>query len=196
MIKAFNMICFMFLLVTSLLSAVGHARSEQAIIGVASVIDGDTLEIHGERIRLHGIDAPESRQTCLAADGDVWPCGRRSANALAEYLGRRTITCLSTARDRYRRAIAVCTLNNHDINKWLVSTGYAVAYRLYSLDYVQAENEAREAKRGMWAGKFVYPWDWRKGVRLERTGAVQQNRAREQYAWVDSTAKCNGFKQT
>jgi endonuclease YncB( thermonuclease family) len=75
------------------------------VVGVASVIDGDTIEIHGQRIRLHGIDAPEASQLC-DLDGKPWRCGQASANALAEYLARRTVTCDPRDRDRYRRLVA------------------------------------------------------------------------------------------
>ncbi len=70
------------------------------VAGIASVIDGDTLEIHGQRIRLHGIDAPESRQLCRL-DGKPWQCGKDAANALAEKIARRPVTCEDLDRDRH-----------------------------------------------------------------------------------------------
>ncbi len=77
--------------------------------GTASVIDGDTLEIQGQRIRFHGIDAPESRQLCRL-DGKPWPCGRDAANILADKIARRPVTCEDLGRDRYKRIIARCTV--------------------------------------------------------------------------------------
>ncbi len=77
--------------------------------GTASVIDGDTIEIQGQRIRLHGIDAPESRQLCRL-DGKPWQCGKDAANALAEKIARRPVTCEDLARDRYKRIIGRCTV--------------------------------------------------------------------------------------
>src|SRR5215469_18337938 len=103
------------------------------VVGVASVIDGDTIEIHGQRIRLHGIDAPEASQLC-DLDGKPWRCGQASANALAEYLGRRTVTCDPRDRDRYRRLVAACSVAGTSINAWMVREGWAVAYRRYSQD--------------------------------------------------------------
>ncbi len=67
------------------------------VAGVASVIDGDTIEVHGQRIRFHGIDAPESRQLCRL-DGKPWQCGKDAANALAEKIGRRPVTCEDLGR--------------------------------------------------------------------------------------------------
>jgi endonuclease YncB( thermonuclease family) len=136
------------------------------LVGVASVIDGDTLEIRGVRIRLQGIDTPESRQSCMRASGARWRCGQQAALALSDRIGRRTINCAVCDVDRYDRAIAVCTQGNQDLNRWLVSEGWAVAYRRYSRDYIEAETAARSAGRNIWSEQFVMPWDWRRGQRL------------------------------
>ena len=135
------------------------------VTGPARVIDGDTLEVQGERIRLHGIDAPESRQFCRL-NGKPWQCGKDAANALAEKIARRPVTCEDLGRDRYDRIIARCTVAGEDLEKWMVSQGLALAYRRYSLDYVHEETDARAARRGIWAGEFVEPWEWRRGKRL------------------------------
>ncbi|MBM3952582.1 MAG: thermonuclease family protein [Rhodospirillales bacterium] len=128
----------------------------------ASIIDGDTVEIHGQRIRLYGIDAPESRQTCKR-NGDDWRCGKDAAFALADKIAQKPVECEPKGKpDRYKRTVAVCRLNGEDLNAWMVSEGWALAYRQYSLDYVPQENEAKEAKRGIWASEFVPPWEWRR----------------------------------
>lgn len=142
------------------------------ISGVASVIDGDTIEIHGARIRLHGIDAPESSQTCRRKNNEEWRCGQTAANLLSDLLGRRTVFCESTETDRYGRAIAICHAAGRDVNEEMVAQGYAVAYRRYSTDYVDAENAARQERLGMWSGAFVMPWDYRRGKRLNATSSV------------------------
>lgn len=137
----------------------------QSIIGRASVIDGDTLEIRGTRIRFHGVDAPESAQSCQGSDGREYRCGPQAALALADKIGSSTVTCQQRDVDRYQRIVAQCSAGGVDLNGWLVQQGYALAYRQYGTDYVGQEDEARKAKRGLWAGSFTPPWDWRRGVR-------------------------------
>ncbi len=132
--------------------------------GQASVIDGDTLEIHGQRIRLHGIDAPESGQLCYIG-GKRWRCGKDAANVLADLIDRRPVTCQERDRDRYGRIVAVCRFAGVDLGAWLVTSGLALAYRRYSTAYVSHEDAARVAKAGMWRGEFVPPWEWRKQKR-------------------------------
>ena len=139
--------------------------SAQTITGVASVTDGDSLEIRGTRIRLHGIDAPESRQLCTRPSGQQWRCGQQAALALSDRIGRRSVSCVTRDIDRYGRTIAVCSQDGVDLNRWMVSEGWAVAYRQFSRDYVAVEAEARRAGRNIWSGSFVMPWDWRRGVR-------------------------------
>ena len=135
-------------------------KQTEPIAGVASVIDGDTIEIHGRRIRLHGIDAPESRQTCFRA-GEPWRCGLQAALALSDYVGRSPLVCDVLGHDRYRRIIARCFLGATDINRWMVENGWAVAYRRFAPDYIRDEDGARADKVGVWSGTFMMPWDWR-----------------------------------
>ncbi len=134
------------------------------IAGTASVIDGDTIEVHGRRIRLHGIDAPESRQTCTA-EGKPYRCGQEAALALADKIGRRPVTCEQRDVDRYGRVVGVCRAGGEDLNRWMVAEGLALAYRRYSHDYVAAELAAQKAGRGIWRGEFEAPWDWRRAKR-------------------------------
>lgn len=130
------------------------------LVGRASVIDGDTIEIRGERLRLEGIDAFESAQTC-ELKGKSWPCGQRAALALSDKLGTKAVRCAWEKIDRYRRALATCHIGPENINAWLVREGWALAFRRYSEAYIKEEDAARIAKRGAWAGAFVAPWDYR-----------------------------------
>jgi hypothetical protein len=111
-------------------------------------------------------DAPESRQLCRL-DGKPWQCGKDATNALADKIARRLVTCEDLGRDRYKRMVARCTVTGEDLEEWMVVNGWAVAYRRFSLDYVEEEAEAQSARRGIWAGEFVKPWEWRRGKRLE-----------------------------
>ena len=134
------------------------------VSGIARVLDGDTIEIGSVRVRLWGVDAPEGRQTCL--DGSRrWPCGRRATQALARQIDGLSVDC--EERDRDGRVVAVCRRNGKDVNAWLVREGWALAFRRYSQAYVEEESAAKAARRGLWRGKFVQPWDWRRGERLQ-----------------------------
>lgn len=142
------------------------AQDASKIIGVASVVDGDTLEIHGTRIRLNGIDAPESGQICFAS-GQKYRCGQSAALFLNEAIGGQQVSCDPLSHDKYGRTVARCTAKNYDLGLVMVENGWALAYRKYDAVYVPQEDSAREARRGIWAGEFVEPWLWRAGQRLE-----------------------------
>jgi endonuclease YncB( thermonuclease family) len=144
-----------------------------AIVGTASVIDADTLDIRSERIRLVGVDAPESGQKCKDANGALVRCGSTAANALDAWINRNPVTCISEGKDRYQRILGKCSVRGQSIQDWLVRNGHAIAYRAYSTEFVSAEIAAREAKAGIWAGEFVMPSDWRKGQRLEGEPATK-----------------------
>jgi endonuclease YncB( thermonuclease family) len=129
-------------------------------IGAASVIDGDTIDIQGQRFRLFGIDAPESQQHCKK-DGKPYLCGKDAAFALADMIGRQNVTCEKQDMDPYHRIVAICYAGKTEINRWMVVHGYALAYRHYSDRYVQDELDAKAAKLGIWAGSFEKPWNYR-----------------------------------
>ena len=136
-------------------------NGKAAIVGVASVIDGDTIEIHGRRIRLEGIDAPESKQTCIR-DGVAERCGQQAALHLSDRIGRLVVSCEPTGTDRYGRTLAICSEGGEDLNGMMVRDGMAVAYRAFSSRYVDEEDGARDLRRGIWATDFEAPWDWRR----------------------------------
>ena len=143
------------------LVAIGPAFGEAGIAGVASVIDGDTIEIHGQRIRFHGIDAPESSQLRHRENGEPWRCGQQAALAMSDKIGRSVVRCDPKDRDRYGRIVAICFKDTLDLSRWMVDQGWVVAYRKYSLDYVADEDRARMERRNIWSGSFELPWDWR-----------------------------------
>lgn len=141
-----------------------------AIAGRASVIDGDTLEVHGTRIRLHGIDAPESDQVCTRADGRRWRCGQQAALALDAFLAGRTLSCESRDVDRYKRVVAECFVADESVNAWMVRNGWAVAYRQFTDAYVAQEQLAVAKRLNIWSGTFEQPAQHRQGERGRRPG--------------------------
>ena len=145
--------------------------TSSALADDTRVIDGDTLEWKGERIRLLGFDAPEMKQAC-ERDGVTWLCGKEARKALAAWIGIRDVKCVGTTRDRYNRLLAHCSVDGQDIGEWMVSRGHAVAYYRFSYEYQRAEHGAKSAKAGMWAGEFQKPWDWRK-ERRQAKGDIQ-----------------------
>jgi Staphylococcal nuclease homologue len=76
--------------------------------GQASIIDGDTLDIHGNRIRLWGVDAPESDQLCRGEDSLQYRCGARAANELDTFIAKRPVSCIPISLDQYGRTVATC----------------------------------------------------------------------------------------
>ena len=147
-------------LATLLLSSIAAAD----LTGAAEVTDGDTIKIGNTFIRLHGIDAPEKHQTCQKY-GRVWECGRASTQLLLNLIDSQVITCKGEIEDRYKRLIAVCYVDETNLNAAMVDAGLALAYRKYSSDYVLNEERAKVNGEGMWAGEFIVPWDWRRGKR-------------------------------
>ena len=142
-------------------SAITPVRAQGPLIGSASVIDGDTIKIRGQLIRLFGIDAPETSQLCVKPNGERWRCGQQASLALADRIGRAIIRCEQRDVDRYGRMVAVCFKDAEDLDRWMVANGGAVAFRRYSLDYVADEDIARQNRINIWSGEIDMPWDWR-----------------------------------
>ncbi len=137
----------------------------EPLVDWAAVLDGDSLSIKGKRVRLQGVDAPELGQICLV-DGDSWPCGDAARSALERRISGHVVECDAVDIDRYGRTLAKCYVADVDIGSWLVSEGWAFAYRKYSTEYFVQEQEARAARRGIWRGHVLPPWHWRRGARL------------------------------
>jgi endonuclease YncB( thermonuclease family) len=139
-----------------------HAHGQaETLSGSAYVIDGDTLKIGEVHIRLMGIDAPETEQTCRDAQGASYRCGLLAASVLEEEIAGQPVTCFPMATDIHGRTVATCSVNGHDLGDAMVRRGFAIAYLRYSSKYEDAEIEARRDKRGIWQGDFVEPEVWR-----------------------------------
>ena len=131
------------------------------ISGTAVVVDGDTIDIDGQRIRLEGIDAPETKQTCVDRAGVNWPCGRAAARALQILLTGNDVSCDSTGNDKYGRFLGVCYVAGQDANAAMINAGLAWAFVKYSNRYVAQEAHARASRTGVWEGFAEAPWDYR-----------------------------------
>lgn len=132
-------------------------------LGPARVPDGDTVVVTGVRLRLISIDAPEGEQTCAKQDGSLYNCGLEATQALSRLVGAKDVRCTGDKQDRYGRPLVLCHSGNVNLNAEIVRQGWAVTY--LGNDYAREEAEAREAKRGMWAGTFQRPSDWRRDAR-------------------------------
>lgn len=142
----------------------GEPPAEQHT-GSTRVIDGDTLDVAGSRVRLYGIDAPEAAQTCRR-NGRNWACGADAEEALVSAVAGQAVRCEEQDRDRYGRVVGICWVGSENLNAWMVENGWAVAYRQYGGKiYDPEEVKARTARRGVWSSEFVMPWDWRNGQR-------------------------------
>jgi endonuclease YncB( thermonuclease family) len=130
-----------------------------------NVLDGDTLEMQGQVVRLYGIESLEQDQMCLNGN-NPWPCGQEAANSLAAFIGGQPVRC-QTMRNMSGYILGVCDLNGDDLAAWMVSNGWAFADRSITNDYVPAEDSAEVAGLGVWSSEFIKPWDWRDGKRLK-----------------------------
>ncbi|MGZ1520293.1 thermonuclease family protein [Xanthomonas citri] len=158
-----------FLVVVLATSSVGAAE----LVGRATVTDGDTLTVAKKRIRLWGIDAPESTQQCTSQDGLSWPCGRRSAAALDHFLLDKTVRCQAKDTDRYGRVVAECFVQGQSVNRWMVRSGWAVAYRQYATAFIADEANAKQQRRNVWQEPFQMPADYRRSKRDQTVRQAQ-----------------------
>ena len=139
---------------------IGVAHAENS----AKVIDGNTIHIGSKKYRFSGIDTPEMKQTCKK-DNQIVMCGVIAKNALVKKINKQQVNCKEEEIDRYKRIIAECFVNNESLSKYLVRNGYAVAYRRYSMKFVEDEDYAKKNKLGLWSMSFDYPWDYRAKLR-------------------------------
>ncbi len=154
----------LFLFLSPLQVAAAPGPGGHDIVGVARVVDGDTIDVAGERIRLEGIDAPETGQSCQTAGGQAWPCGKVASEKLRTLIGKSTVSCSERGRDRYDRVLAYCSAGDVALNEAMVASGYAWAFVKYSRAFVSVEAAARDARIGVWQGSAQAPWDYRAGA--------------------------------
>ena len=133
----------------------------KSINGKPRIIDGDTIHIKSNKIRLHGIDAPETKQTCKI-DNEEWYCGKQSTKELKKLINKQNVECVINDVDIYNRYVAICYVDEININQWMVKNGWAIAYRYYSKDYINEEEYADDNKLGIWKSKFIEPYLYRK----------------------------------
>lgn len=137
--------------------------------------DGDSFSLGRERYRLQGIDAPELHQECKDQSGRNWPCGTRARSELRRIIGTDPVRCRTISTDRYGRNIAVCEAGGRDLAEEMVRAGFAtVNDRRGDSPYRSAQAEARSGKRGIWAGSFETPREWRRSHPRVDDGAVER----------------------
>lgn len=137
------------------------SATEETVQGAFRVSDGDTLSLNGKRYRLKGIDAPERAQTCGASDAR-WACGEVAREQLLRLVAGGGILCHGREQDRYGRLLVVCHRGESDLNARMIEEGLAIAYPSRGVDYRGLEAKARDEGRGLWAGPFERPQDWRR----------------------------------
>jgi endonuclease YncB( thermonuclease family) len=153
-------------LATSLFLALNLPSRAADLAGQASVIDGDSIEIHGTNVRLFGIDAPESSQLCRNEDGAHYRCGQIASNALFDFIAKRPVECVDLDTRSWKRVVAVCNVAGTDLADWMVRNGHALDWPQYSKGgYAAAQDEAKRTERGLWSGSFVEPWRYRRCIR-------------------------------
>ena len=153
-----KILIFKFFLLILLLS--NNILNAKTIIGKPKIIDGDTIYINKNKIRLHGIDSPETNQKCIFEKKE-WLCGKQATIELKKLINNQTVNCITNDIDIYNRYIAICFVDKINLNQNMVKKGWAIAYRYYSTDYILEEEYAQDNKLGIWKGEFQEPYIYR-----------------------------------
>ena len=156
-------IFFLFLILSLTLCSAKTQKLDQLkkeFYGKVRIIDGDSIEIKNEKIRFLGIDAFEKKQECIRKDGTKYKCGEAAISNLLMIISGQPVRCVTKKKDHYKRWLATCYIGTLDINENMVLYGNAFSYM--SKKYKTAENKAKKVNAGAWAGKFIFPWEWRK----------------------------------
>ena len=142
---------------------VAISGNAQTLIGTAQAIDGATVAINDTTIRLWGVDSPDIDQTCRKPNEPPWPCGKVARTALAVLTKDQTLNCTDKGQDSVGRAVATCALaGGSDLGSMMVNLGYAIDWPESGGFYQYEQELARTSRRGVWAGTFDLPWDWRR----------------------------------
>ena len=167
--NSFKFFIFIFIFFILSCSVYGEVKFIKSIVEEVIVTDGDTIKIRKEKIRLFGIDAPEMKQICNDENNNPYACGHVSKKFLSDLLyiqnSGKQVYCYYSERDKYKRTIGDCYIganNKIGINYSMVFYGQAVAYTRYSEKYLDAQDDAKSFKLGLWPGTFVLPEEWRK----------------------------------
>jgi len=145
------------LALAALIQTTASAHAE-ILLGRATVIDGATLEIDGQTVRLLDIEVPALTQLCKDGTGADYACGQRSSQSLAELLKQREVTCDWSNLDAQGRRLGRCGVAGQDAGLWLVGQGWAVPDRNCKCEtYRAAAEHAKAQKLGLWAGAFALP---------------------------------------
>ena len=142
------------------LASAGTATAATEFRGSAIVLDGDSIQIAGQRINLYGIDAPEPGQSCERL-GKSYRCGQEATQALVRGIGQDIVTCRQKHLNQRKQPVAMCKTGGFDISEWMVRQGWAVSHPKFGAAYKDAEAAARQYRRGIWGGGFTLPWVWR-----------------------------------
>ncbi len=153
------------LIIFALAFAAHNGQAQNHLTGVINhFTDGDSFIIHGRKVRLWGIDAPEYYQNCRDATGKAYPCGKHSRQFFENLAASRAVSCdIMRAAKRESRIVAKCFLDGTDIAGEIVKAGHAIDYTYFSDEFYKSEERAAKlAKSGLWQGDFIEPYQWRK----------------------------------
>ena len=167
---------------------VANPIQAQTVEGPARALDGDSLVVGVQEVRLFGIDAPELNQTCQQ-DGASWPCGQIAKEQLAQLVAGQTVECRGQGKDPYGRVVAVCAIGYDELNRIMAEQGWALAYRQFSDNYVAAEMQAKAQRLGIWGSEFVMPEEFRMAQSMRDLPSSPQPRAQPTR---QSTRSANG----
>ncbi|RXG95743.1 thermonuclease family protein [Bradyrhizobium zhanjiangense] len=147
-------------MVVALFAVITSPVCAAKLSGPPRILDGNTIELEKTKLRLSGIDAPETDQICLDARGRKWACGVAARDELIKHSNGRTWDCHTTGVDEYGRSRGSCFIEGENVNAWMVRSGWALSSGPYT--YAIYELVASTAYAGLWSGAFIAPWDWRR----------------------------------